>query len=213
MFQNRPTELSRTELGYGGTQHRAFVSCQAGYFWADAKRGRVYTIEGQNIADISSSGMTNWFRENLPFRIKQQFENAGVDVPNDLIDNAYEGLGISMVWDDRYSRLFITKLDAKVKSGITIYDGPKETLPCVPGGSITIDVRYEDDKEKLDFWYRSPSPLCEGPTLVHPQTHPNIFDSASWTISYSPLTKAWVSFHSFLPNYYVAHNNYFSSGS
>ena len=214
IFQNRPQEYFKSELGYGGTQHRAFASCEFGHYWVDAKRGRVYTIKpgGAGFEEISRNGMTNWFRENLPFRIKQQFENAGIDVPNDLIDNAYEGLGISMVWDDRYSRLFITKLDAKVKSGITLYNGPKETMPCTLGGTITIDKRYEDDKEKLDFWYLSPSPLCEGPTLVHPQTHPNIFDSASWTISYSPLTQTWVSFHSFLPNYYVAHNNYFSSG-
>ena len=216
VFQNRPTELSRTELGYGGTQHRAFVSCQAGYFWADAKRGRVYTIAGQNISDISSSGMTNWFRENLPFRIKQQFENAGVDVPNDLIDNAFEGLGISMVWDDRYSRVFITKLDAKVKSGILIHTGTKDDMPCSSTGTIVIDKRYADDKDKLDFWFQPPpdpaTGVCPVPRIVHPQENPEVFDLASWTISYSPLTKAWVSFHSFLPNYYVAHNNYFSSG-
>ena len=169
IFANRPQEYFKSDLGYGGTQHTAFATCQYGHFWVDAKRGRIYSINpgGAGMQEISQNGLGNWFRENLPFRIKKQFPN----ISDNMIDNPYEGLGISMVWDDRYSRLFVTKLDAKVKSGITIHDGPKETLPCVPGGSITIDVR-----------------------------------------SYSPITKSWVSFHSFLPNYYVAHNNYFSSG-
>ena len=205
IFANRPQEYFKSELGYGGTQHRAFATCQYGHFWVDAKRGRVYSVQpgGAGMQEISQSGMVNWFRENLPFRIKKQFPN----ISDNMIDNAFEGLGISMVWDDRYSRLFITKLDAKVKSGITLHQGDEGTMPL---NSVAIGRRYTDDKEDLDFYYLPPT--GGKPFIVHPQTHPEIFDDASWTISYSPLTKSWVSFHSFLPNYYVAHNNYFSSG-
>jgi len=38
------------------------------------------------------------------------------------------------------------------------------------------------------------------------------FCNQSWTISYSFITNSWVSFHSYQPNYYIAHPTYFQSG-
>jgi hypothetical protein len=38
------------------------------------------------------------------------------------------------------------------------------------------------------------------------------FCNKSWTISYNPLLKSFVSFHSFVPNYYIPNQAYFSSG-
>jgi hypothetical protein len=38
------------------------------------------------------------------------------------------------------------------------------------------------------------------------------FCNKSWTISYSFLTKAWTSFHSYKPNYYINGVDYFTSG-
>ena len=41
---------------------------------------------------------------------------------------------------------------------------------------------------------------------------PNYFCNKSWTLSYSVNTKNWISFHSYLPNFYIAENNFFYSG-
>ena len=92
------------------------VSCQFGHYWADAKRGRVYSVNPGGTAwdEISNKGMKNWFRENLPFRIKKQFPS----MPDAMLDNAFDGIGITMTWDDRYLRLFLTKLDVKVKDSV-----------------------------------------------------------------------------------------------
>jgi hypothetical protein len=38
------------------------------------------------------------------------------------------------------------------------------------------------------------------------------FENCSWTIAYSPLTKTWISYYSFVPNYYVGYNDYFQTG-
>ena len=38
------------------------------------------------------------------------------------------------------------------------------------------------------------------------------FNNKSWTISYSPLTKNFISFHTYTPNYYIPNQSYFSSG-
>ena len=40
----------------------------------------------------------------------------------------------------------------------------------------------------------------------------NYFCNKSWTISYSPLLKNFISFHTFTPNYYIPNQAYFSSG-
>jgi hypothetical protein len=38
------------------------------------------------------------------------------------------------------------------------------------------------------------------------------FCNKSWTISFNINTKSWVSFHSYLPNWYIGENNFFYSG-
>jgi len=41
---------------------------------------------------------------------------------------------------------------------------------------------------------------------------PKYFCNRSWTLSYSFITNSWISFHSYLPNFYVGENNFFYSG-
>ena len=116
IFARRPVTFSETDLGYGGTQTSASLSCEFGHFHVDSKRGQVVEIAngGKGIQEISAftgdkpSGMRNWFKEHLPFKIlKSNFKGKeSLD-----LDNAYNGLGISMGWDSRFRRVFITKKD------------------------------------------------------------------------------------------------------
>jgi len=41
---------------------------------------------------------------------------------------------------------------------------------------------------------------------------PDYFCNKSWTMSYNLNTKTWISFHSYLPNFYIGENNFFYSG-
>jgi len=43
-------------------------------------------------------------------------------------------------------------------------------------------------------------------------TDPEFFCNKSWTISYNINIKKWVSFHSYIPNFYIGENNFFYSG-
>ena len=43
-------------------------------------------------------------------------------------------------------------------------------------------------------------------------TDTTYFCNKSWTLSYSPALKAWISFHSFIPNYYIGHAKYLQTG-
>jgi hypothetical protein len=41
---------------------------------------------------------------------------------------------------------------------------------------------------------------------------PDYFCNKSWTMSYNMNTKSWISYHSYLPNFYIGENNFFYSG-
>lgn len=43
-------------------------------------------------------------------------------------------------------------------------------------------------------------------------TDKRYFCDASWTVAYSPMTQSWISFYSFVPDYYIEQNGYFQSG-
>lgn len=105
IFNERSVNFNKTDLGSAGSQHRTLISCDFGHFWADAKRGKVFGLapNASGLKEISAT-MDKWFKEHLPFRILRDF-------PEIDIDNNYKGLGISMGWDDRFKRLFLTKLD------------------------------------------------------------------------------------------------------
>lgn len=117
IFSSRAVSFNKTELGYGGSQHRAMVSCDYGKFWVDAKRGKVFNfIQGKGLAEITE-GCEKWFKENLPFKLTRKF-------PTIDIDNTYKGIGLTMGWDDRLKRVFLTKKDYICKNNdIVLTDG------------------------------------------------------------------------------------------
>lgn len=114
IFANRPIEYKSTDLGYAGTQHKAMVSCEFGHFWADSKRGQVFSVNqnGKELKEITS-GLRQWFKEQLPFKI---MDGNIIEGLTDLdLDKPFKNLGISMGWDSRFRRVFLTKLDYKVR--------------------------------------------------------------------------------------------------
>jgi hypothetical protein len=167
MFKQKPQDISKSDLGYVGSQHKAQVRTEFGTFFVDAKRGHIYQISKQGFGEIKSETNFNWFKQNLPFRILKDF-------PEVDIDNPAKGLGISMGWDERYERVFITKLDFKL-TGKT-------------------NVTYNQETKKF---------FITGTETEALFSNTNIWENVSWTIAYSPKLKNFISFYSFTPNYYV----------
>jgi hypothetical protein len=173
MFKQKPIEMSTADIGYLGSQHKAFIKTTHGGFWVDARRGHVYQVTSGGIDEISLKGSMQWFKEHLPFKIIKDF-------PDFPVDNIYKGIGISLGWDERFHRVFLTKLDYRIKEQ---YRGL---------------VTYENKK----FYFNDTQ--IEFADLTY-------FENHSFTISYSILLKAWVSFHSFLPNAYVSFIDHFQT--
>jgi len=95
-------------------------------------------------------------------------------IPNVNLDNPFTGIGYNSVYDNRLNLWFLTKKDYKLKN-------IKEL------GNITLD-------ENNNILYKGkPANFLDN----------KIWKNVGWTISYSPLYKSWISFHSFQPNYYI----------
>lgn len=187
MFKQKPVDLSTTDLGYIGSQHKAYVRTEYGTFWVDAKRGHIYQITGQGFNEIKSELNYNWFKENLPFQILKDFPEADVDVPS-------LGIGIVMGWDERFERIFITKLDYRVR------------LQYRTG---TTKVEYITDR--LDPDYRYYVLNTNGVRTRIEFSQKEYFENKSWTVSYSPKLKNFISFYSFLPNFFIPQLGHFQT--
>jgi hypothetical protein len=170
-----PVQYLKTDLGFGGTQTSAYVATEFGSFWVDNVRGHILNLT-DNVQNIVQPEDQWWFKENLPFKILQDF-------PEVDIDNNYKYFGNCIVYDARFKKIIFTKRDAQLKEewrGFVEYQG---------------DLFYDKVNKKHIL-----------------PTDETYFCNKSFTISYSPLYKDFISFHSFTPNYYSPNQNYYSSG-
>jgi hypothetical protein len=208
IFANRSLNFSATDLGNAGTQNTAKVSCEFGHYWVDAKRGEVFELKpnAQGLENISGS-LSKWFKRQLPFKILKFF-------PDYDIDNPYNGVGITMGWDNFYKRVFITKKDYIPNEGIDYINGDfyattgYETIIAsyVAQGYVFLGIQGTN----LVFRKQQKQILIPLTKVEFP--NPDYFQEASWTIAYSPRYKDWISYYSFLPNYYVNYPLYFQTG-
>lgn len=189
IFARRPFTFSDTDIGYVGSQSHALLSCEYGHFIADTKRGQIFKIapNGQGIEEISKyangepNNMDTWFKENLPFKILKDFPEL------DKLDNPFNGIGLTMGWDSKFRRVFITKKDYK-------RDNFDLDLVYVPESGTFTDVVGKE--------------IFTLQELINNKT----LKEVSWTISFRPETGSWESYFSFYPNYYINHTDYFQTG-
>jgi hypothetical protein len=183
MFSAPPIDFAETDLGYVGSQNKFLLKIPQGQITIDAKRGQIFLISGTLAVDLSAfgSGMNRFFTDHLAFEILRYF-------PKVNTDNAFTGVGLHGVYDSKFDRVIITKLD------------------YIP---IDNDVKYD---EVLQQYYVED--IINGITLRTQVylTDPDYFCNKSWTISFNFNTKSWVSFHTYLPNFYIGENNFFYSG-
>ena len=97
-------------------------------------------------------------------------------------DNPVIGVGVQMIYDNTNQIVYITKKDYK----------PKE------GSNLAVDSRG---------FYK----VTAGGKTYIPLTDTTHFENASWTISYDPKTKTWVSFHDWIPSFLIPGKAHFMS--
>lgn len=178
-----PIDFAETDLGYVGTQNKMLLKIPQGQITVDAKRGQVFLISGTEAVDLSAfgSGMNRFFTDHLAFEILRYF-------PDINTDNNFSGVGLHGVYDSKYDRIIITKLD------------------YIP---LNTNIIYDDNLKQ--FFLLEKVNEFDVKTRVY-LTDSNYFCNKSWTLSFNFNTKSWISFHSYLPNWYIAENNFFYSG-
>jgi len=175
LFRNIPLDFFDTDEGYSGSNNRMLLKSELGHLFVDEKRGNVYLLSASGqvgLQDITN-GLSKWFTQNMPFVINKYF-------PNIDIDNSYNGIGITGVWDSKYNRFIITKLDYE---------------------PIVDNIVYNEDTGKFTL---------NGNVIE--LSDRRYFCNKSFTLSYCPDTKSWISFHSYIPNFYTPYIGSFFSG-
>jgi len=107
MFRKSPPiDFAETDLGYVGSQNKFFLKIPQGQVTVDAKRGQIFLIEGTQVQEISGfgSGVNRFMTDHLSFEISRYF-------PQVDTDNHFNGIGLHGVYDTKFERVIITKLD------------------------------------------------------------------------------------------------------
>lgn len=183
LFASRGLEYNSTDLGYSGTQSRDIVSNEFGHFWADIKRGQVFMVNpnGQGLKELSS-GIKYWLKEHLPMKLLR-YNIPNINTGNGItymdVDNKFLSLGLSLGWDNRFKRLFITK---------------KDYIP-----TRQVGYKFKDG----EFYYNDQK------VSVHDTEY---FKDVSFTVAFKCDKGDWISYYSFIPDYYIEHLYYFQTG-
>jgi hypothetical protein len=192
-----PIDFAETDLGYVGSQNKMLLKIPQGQITVDAKRGQVFLISGNGATDLTAfgSGMNRWFTDHLAFEIYKYFPDLEKVVNGERIvikgvdtDNHFTGAGLHGVYDSKYDRIILTKLDYVPLDKNIVYDPTDKNFyyeESLAGGTVRTQIYLTDEE---------------------------FFCNKSWTISFNFNTKSWISFHSYLPNWYIAENNFFYSG-
>jgi hypothetical protein len=192
-----PIDFAETDLGYVGSQNKMLLKIPQGQITVDAKRGQVFLVSGNSATDLSAfgSGMNRWFTDHLAFEIYKHFPDVEKVVNGERIvikgvdtDNHFTGAGLHGVFDSKYDRIILTKLDY-----------------------VPLDKNIVYDPTDKNFYYEDPVAGGVIRTQIY-LTDEEFFCNKSWTLSFNFNTKSWISFHSYLPNWYIAENNFFYSG-
>lgn len=191
-----PLDYAETDLGYIGSQHKFLLKIPQGQVTIDAKRGQIFLLSGTKATDISAlgTGLTRFLTDHLPFEISKYF-------PSIDIDNNFNGIGLHGVYDSKYKRVIISKLDYSPLSGEIKWDSVTN--------EFYIELIYPE------FSTTTTTTTNVAPIVLRKRVYlsdPEYFCNKSWTLSYNLNTNSWISFHSYIPNWYIADNNFFYSG-
>jgi hypothetical protein len=169
-----------SEFEYGSCQSKlSVINTPAGLFYMSQNQGKIFSY-GQGLQDISKSGMKWWFSQYSPYALLVDFPN----IDTTMLDNTIIGIGCQTTYDNINEIVFFCKRDFKLKSEYI--------------GRVKYLVGLGNKFEFLDF-----------PGYQITLGDPIYFENASWTVSYDPKAKAFISFHDWQPNLVMSSKTYY----
>lgn len=182
-FAVPPMKITQSDNLYGGSR-LPFSVCnsEVGTVYVDDSNGRVFHFQ-QQLQELSLKGMRKTFSQDLRIHLNDVYQQAtSTDYP--ILNTTHEyGVGISTTYDPETKRVIIHKRDYKPRRPVKPYRQGQ--------------TQYGDLYFHRDEWYEV---AAQGDQRVS-FDDPEYFENKSFTISYSFLHQAWVSYHSYFPTY------------
>jgi len=174
---------------YGSCESlRGVINTPMGLFFISQQQGKIFQYAGKGLDPISNNGMKWWFNKYLPSRFIRQFP---ASENSQWTDNPVAGVGCQVMYDSVDDVVYFMKKDYQLKpqfiASATFRDAPTKPV------TITISSKLAGSDTRI--------PIDIGDPLY--------FDDCSWTISYDPKSKAWISFHDWHPELALPSINHF----
>jgi hypothetical protein len=161
-----------------------YGSCQNRLSVINTPFGLYYMCTNQGKVFHISETLDDITYDGLKFWFKKYLPYALLlDFPSfELTDNPVIGIGCQAIYDNQIETIYFTKRDFKLRTDI------KDVVVYLSGDKF----------------------LVNGYQTVE-LGHPDYFEDASWTVSYDPKTKGWISYHDWHPNLLIPSKNNFLS--
>ena len=183
LFAREPQNITNSDLAneYASCESaRSVINTPMGVFFISQAQGKIFQYTGK-LQAISDQGMKWWFNKYLPSILLRQYpELEGTE----LEDNPVVGIGCQAVYDINDDIVYFMKKDYSVK------DDFKD--------NVIFDIN--------ECQFRFTNDVSSFPIKLG---DPFYFDNASWTVSYDPKIKGWISFHDWHPELSLPSVNHF----
>lgn len=171
-------------MEYGSVESiRGVINTPVGLFFISQAQGKIFQYGKGGITPISNAGMKWWFAKYLPSKFIKQFPNSEESV---WTDNPVSGVGCQVVYDSVDDIVYFMKKDYQLKpeyiASATFTDALVKPVIIETQPKVFVNIDIGD---------------------------PIYFDDCSWTCSYDPKSKAWISFHDWHPELAIASINHF----
>jgi len=189
LFSSPPEEILMTEEGHAGNHNiEGSLVTPFGYFFVDRESRILYNFN-KGIEAISEGSLSNWMYDNAPFYTDTIGYRPTLDPEDKQI------LSYQLGYDARYKRVLITKHD--IEPTATFLEDLSETV--VEGAIVLATDGY---------YYKYESQIGPGgtpsltPTKIQ-YSDTQYFTRKHFTVSYDPIVKGFISFHSYNPDMYL----------
>lgn len=162
-----------------------YGACNSRYAFSNTHLGRFYPSEKQGrILNFAGEGLDDIARQGISYWCKNYMPIALYNYfPTYLEDeNPVAGVGYLMAFDSFNETVYITKRDFS------------------PRRELINDITY--DTKNKQFLYKG------NPIILRDS---RFFNDISWTLSYCPVDKAFVSWHDWHPDWVIQRDNHFLS--
>jgi hypothetical protein len=161
-----------------------YASSTSRYAFSNTHLGRFYPSAVQGRIISYTNNLDDITRQGMSYWCKNYMPIQLYDYfpTYPRVENPLNGVGYLSVFDSFYETCYITKRD------------------FIPNRDLIDDISYDEEEEQ--FLYKS--------TPISIQDS-RFFKDISWTLSYSPLEKGFVSFHDWHPDWVIQRDNHFLS--